>query len=310
MDMDDRRIGLRATALVAIMLLSMFVGIAAPKVEAALNPVPVLTLSLSPPQLQAKVTNAVSGSVIFSGNATVEKLSAPVERVTVSLSVTCMWPAIIDRATMVFTVSNRPQEFHVTVVVPPKTSSKEVGTLTVSGNAKAPGLALVTSSASAVITVAQFFKLSIGSDMPLKEVKPSKFTFGTINVYNEGNGLDSFELEVDNIKDLSKKEFNIIIERTAVNIDQDEYKQIKVTIQTPQKWRGYAKDFQIITIKVTSAEARNNQILYSQQYSMFVFVKGTHIPGFDPLLTILAVGMIAVSLNVRRGRSHGRRLVS
>jgi hypothetical protein len=309
MDMDGGRSGLRATALVALMLMSAFVGIAAPKVEAALNPIPVLTLSLTPTQLMSKVTNSQNGPVMFGGNATVEKLSGSVERVTVTLAASCIWPAIISPSTMVFTASNRPQAFFVTVVVPPKTSSQEVGTLIVSGTAKAPGLSIVTASANAVITVGQFYKLSIGSDTPLREVGPGDITYNTINIYNEGNGLDSFELEVSNSKELIKKDFNVIIERTSIDVKQDEYAQIKITIQTPQKWHIYIKEIHIITVKVTSAEARNQQILYSQQFSLSIFMKGMHIPGFDPLLAVLAVGIVAAGIRTRQGRGPRRRLV-
>ena len=310
MDMDGGRIGLRATALVALLLMSAFVGIAAPKVEAALNPVPVLTLSLAPTQLTARVTNSQNGPVMFGGNATVEKLSGSIERVTVSLQASCIWPSIISPSTMVFTVSNRPQPFTVTVVVPPKTSSLEVGTLIVSGTAKAPGIAIVTASANAVVTVDQFYKLSIGSDTPLREVGPGDITYNTINIYNEGNGLDSFELEVFNAKELIKKNFNVIIERTSIDVKQDEYAQIKITIQTPQKWRVYAKEIHLVTIKVTSAEARNSAILYSQQFSLSIFMKGMHIPGFDPLLAVLAVGIVAAGIRARQGHGPRRRLAS
>jgi len=309
MDMDGGRIGLRATVLVALMLLSAFVGIAAPKAEAALNPVPVLTLNLDPIQLQANPTNSQNGAVIFAGNATVTKLSSQAERVTVSLTASCEWTTVISPATMVFTLS-QTQKFHVTVLVPPKTSSLIVGRLLISGTAKAPGIAIQTASASAAITVGQFYKLSIGSDTPLREVGPGDITYDTINIYNEGNGLDSFELEVANSKELIKDEFNVIIERSSIMVNQDEYAQVKITIQTPQKWRVYAKEIHLVTIKVTSAEARNQAILYSQQFSLSIFMKGMHIPGFDPLLAVLAVGIMAVGIRVRQGRGPRRRLAS
>jgi hypothetical protein len=115
---------------------------------------------------------------------------------------------------------------------------------------------------------------------------------------------------VANSKELVKDEFNVIIERTSIDVKQDEYAQIKVTIQTPQKWHVWVKEIHIVTIKVTSAEARNQAILYSQQFSLSIFMKGMHIPGFDPLLAVLAVGIVAASIRARQGHGPRRRLSS
>jgi hypothetical protein len=311
--MDGARNGLRATILVALMLSSVFVAFAVPgglvadEADAALNPVPVLTLSLVPTQLEARVTNSQNGPVMFGGNATVEKFSGNLERVTVTLSASCIWPAIVSPTTMVFT-NMQPQPFYVTVVVPPKTSSLEIGQLIISGTAKAPGMPAATATANAVVTVAQYFKLSIGADTPLREVKPGDITYNTVNIYNEGNGLDSFELEVTNTKDLLKKQFNVIIERTSIDIQQEEYAQIKITIQTPQGFRLWARDLVLVTLKVNSVEARNNNLLYSQEYSLSIFMKGFHTPGFDPFLAVLAFAGIAVIVKRRKDHAVTRRL--
>jgi hypothetical protein len=295
------------------MLTSVFVAFAVPggmvadEADAALNPVPVLTLSLVPTQLEARVTNSQNGPVMFGGNATVEKLSGSLERVTVTLSASCIWPAIVSPSTMVFT-NMVPQPFYVTVVVPPKTSALEIGQLIVSGTAKAPGMPAATATANAVVTVAQYFKLSIGADTPLREVKPGDITYNTVNIYNEGNGLDSFELEVTNSKDLLKKEFNVIIERTSIDIQQEEYAQIKITIQTPQGFRLWARDLVMVTLKVNSVEARNNNLLYSQEYSLSIYMRGIHTPGFDPFLAVLAFAGIAVIVKRRSVWLATRRL--
>ncbi len=311
--MDGARSGLRATILVALMLTSVFAAFAVPghmvadEAGAALNPVPVLTLSLVPTQLEARVTNSQNGPVMFGGNATVEKFSGNLERVTVTLSASCIWPAIVSPSTMVFT-NMQPQAFFVTVVVPPKTSALEVGQLIVSGTAKAPGMPVATATANAVITVGQYFKLSIGADTPLREVKPGDITYNTVNIYNEGNGMDSFELEVTNSKDLLKKEFNVIIERTSIDIQQEEYAQIKITVQTPQGFRLWARDLVLVTLKVSSAEARNNNLLYSQEYSLSIYMRGFNQPGFDPFLAVLAFAGIAVIVKRRKDLVSHRRL--
>jgi hypothetical protein len=313
--MYDGRTQLRATVLASVLLLGLFTSFVNPvapvaeEAEAALNPVPVLQLALSPNALEAHVTNSQNGPVSFSGNATVEKLSGSLERVTVTLSATCVWTAIVTPSTMIFSVPGT-QQFWVTVIVPPKTSSLEVGQVIVSGTARAPGMPVAVAQANGVVTVDQFYKVSLGSDSPLREVQPADLTFGVINIYNEGNGIDSFEIEVENSKELQDKEWNIIIERTSVDVSAEEFKQIKVTIQTPQKWTIWTKKIQLVTIKVVSAEARNANILYSQKYSVSIFVKGIHIPGFDLTFAVMALAFVGVMVKQREmARKSGKRLI-
>ena len=65
-----------------------------------------------------------------------------------------------------------------------------------------------------------------------------------------------------------------------------------------------------MTVKVISAEARNANILYTQKYSLSVFVKGIHIPGFDLTFAIVALAFMGVMVQRSRiARQTTRRLV-
>jgi hypothetical protein len=298
--MMGARTQFRATMLVAIFMVSVFFGFAMPEspvveeAEAAPNPIPILSLSLFPSQLQAKVTQSQLGAVTFGGNATVEKIQG-IERVTVTLQavVNTGWPVVLSPQTIPY-INPRTERFQVTVIVPPATSSLITGTIIVTGNAKAPGLAPIVASASAVVTVSQYFKLRIEAESPLREVKPGELTFNVVNVYNDGNGQDTFELEIENNKDLVKNQWTVLLGSTDISIQQDEYMPVKITAQSPQKWRIYAKEIHTITIKVTSAEGRAKNLLYTKNYPIFIYMKGTYIPGFDPFFVVIAFAFIAV----------------
>ena len=185
----------RATAVMtaALLLLGPVLSVVG-LMDAAIYPVPIVTLTLTPTQLEAVVTPSQNGPVVFGGNASVEMLSFLT--VTVSLSASCLWPAIISPSTMTFDRS-MTQKFSVTVVVPPRTSSLFVGTLLVSATAKAPGIALQTASASAVVTVRQYFGLEasvLGG--PFEGVHAGGTVQGRLEVNNTGNGLDSVALDL------------------------------------------------------------------------------------------------------------------
>jgi hypothetical protein len=222
--MKGARTQFRATVLVAIFMVSVFFGMAMPndpvaeEVEAAPNPIPILSLSLFPSQLQAKVTQSQLGAVTFGGNATVEKIQG-IERVTVTLAavVNTGWPVVISPQTIPF-INPRTERFQVTVIVPPATSSLLTGNVIISGTAKAPGLAPIPASASAVVTVSQYFKLRIEAESPLREVKPGDLTFNVVNVYNDGNGQDTFELEIENNKDLVKNQWTVLLGSTSTEM--------------------------------------------------------------------------------------------
>ncbi len=307
----------RALFLVLIMIASVLFGLSVPgsnvaeDAEAAPNPIPILSLSLFPSQLQAKVTQSQLGAVTFGGNATVEKMPN-VQRVTVTLQaiVNTGWPVVISPQTIAY-VNPRTERFTVSVIVPPATSSLITGNVIVSGSAKAPGLSPVVASASAVVTVAQYFKLRIEAESPLREVKPGEITFNVVNVYNDGNGQDTFELEIENNKELAKNQWTVLLGSTDISIQQDEYSPVKITAQTPQKWRLYAKEIHTITVKVTSSEGRAKNLLYAKDYPIFIYMKGTYIPGFDPFLVIIAIGGAVAVVGIQRQRrisGMGRRL--
>lgn len=105
--------------------------------------VPVLTLTIAPPSQHVDSSANESVIVIFTGNASVQKLSMVRCVVTLTSAVDTGWPASISPATMVF-ISSTPQQYTVTVTVPQGTPSM-VGNLTVNGRAVANGFQSVTS---------------------------------------------------------------------------------------------------------------------------------------------------------------------
>ncbi len=315
--MMGARTQFRATFLVALFLASAMFGFmlnpaseVVEEAEAAPNPIPILSLALYPTQLQVKVTQSQLGAVTFGGNATVEKINN-IERVTVTLQavVNTGWPVVISPTTIPYIIA-KTERFTVTVIVPPGTSSLHIGNVIVTGSAKAPGLSPIVASAQGVVTVAQYYKLRIEAESPLREVKPGELTYNVVNVYNDGNGQDTFELEIENNKDLVKAQWTVLLASTDISVQQEEYAPVRITAQTPQTWEIWVKEIHSIVVKVTSGEARAKNLLYDKSYPLFIYMKGYYIPGFDPFMVLLAFAFIAVvfkrrqdSLDATLGRS-------
>lgn len=225
---------------------------------AAFNPVPVLTLSITPSQLQAIVTETQNGPVMFTGNATVDML--PFMTVTVTLSASCIWPAILSPSTMTFE-DTRPQQFFVTVVVPPRTSSMEVGTLIVSGTAKAPGMPIVTASANAVVTVRQYFGLEVSVlGGPFEGLHEGSTVTGKLSVNNSGNGPDSVTIDLlDPQGIISTRDMN-----RGVDVTHDKVLEVPFTLHVNGSLGRMENVSRDIAFVCTSTEARNLGLDYTK----------------------------------------------
>ncbi len=304
--------GLSAAVLVIIMMAGMLAGphIAVPPVteeaEAAANPIPIVSVLLTPGQMQAKVTDSQIGAVGFSGMVIVDKIPG-IERMVVTLRavVNTGWPVVISPMTMPF-VNPGSQQFQVVVIVPPSTSSQLIGTVMVTGSGKVPGMAPIIANANGVVTVAQFFKLRLEAESPLREVSPGDITYNLVNVYNDGNSMDTIQVEIENAKDLVKEGWTVLLGSTDISVKSEEYIPVKVTVQTSQEWRLWAREIYPIILKATSQEAKERNELYIKSYPVFVYMKGYHIPGFDPFLAIIALVIALVMFQGSQEKADSR----
>ncbi len=254
---------------VAIAVLLVACIATGPGADALPNPVPVLTLQLTPTQLQAHVTPTQNGPVMFGGNATVEAAFGFMT-VTVTLSASCIWPAIISPSTMEFKDS-KPQPFYVTVVVPPKTSALMIGQLIVSGTAKAPGMPVATATANAVVTVAQYhmFELSTRNDT-LYGAAPGASVSGRLTINNTGNGLDTFSIAMQDPTGVVA----LYSGRTSIDVHEEESAGVDLRL-TVSSGASYPTGTSVgISFIVTSVEAENAGIALSHELA-FLLVFGT-----------------------------------
>jgi hypothetical protein len=245
-------------------------------VEALPNPIPVLTLQLTPTQLEAHVTQTTNGAVMFGGNATVEAAFGFMT-VTVTLSASCIWPAILSPSTMEFK-SAMPQPFYVTVVVPPRTSALEVGQLIVSGTAKAPGMPVATATANAVVTVGQYYMFGLGTpNDTISGAWPGGEVAGRLTINNTGNGLDTFRIALNDPKDVVA----LYSGRTTIDISGDSSGSVDFRLTISSSVTYGTGDYIGISLTVTSVEAENAGIALSQTIPFLLAFGRPSTPGPD-----------------------------
>jgi len=263
--------------------------------QAAVNPVPVLALKLDSANQNARVTESAPGIVTFTGSMSIDKL--PVERcvVTMTSSTDIGWVSQVSPTTAVFT-STTPQSFTCTVVVPQGTANAQYGKLVINGRAVAGGLQS-TAVTEGIIAVDPYFRLTLDSDVPYREITPGSQAFFTVKLTNAGNAVDSFELEISNLRDLTGKKWTVVLSANTIpKVQPGEYKPFRITAQSPRDWTVWKSEPSVFIIKATSQNAKDFQQVISLSFPVYAYEKGFYIPGFDALflITALCIGLVVI----------------
>jgi len=282
-----------AGAAVLLMLLGVMLVSIPDRASASPNPQPALTISLSPTLQDVVVSESLKGSLTFDGKVKVEKL--PVERIVVTLnpSVDQGWPCSCSPSSIVIT-DTVDHPFSVAVVVPENWLSAASGVLKVDALGRGGGFS-VPGSSQAIINVKPYYRVMIESDTPYREISPGSQAFFSFKVWNYGNAVDTFELEIVNLRDLVNDHWTVTLSTTQVpRIPVAEYRSVKITAQSPRDWTIWKSKPSIVTVKALSVNARDSSQVITQQFPMYAYEKGFYIPGFDPMFLIMALGIGAV----------------
>jgi len=189
------------------------------------GPVPELSISLTPSQLQAEVTQSQLGAVTFGGEVTVDQMRMMSSTVTLTAVVNTGWPVVLSPQTIEM---NGPgtEEFQVTVIVPPATSALLAGNVIVTGQCKAPGLAPVVAAASAVVTIAPYYLAHITTTGSEVTVDAGETRSVILTVTNDGNSGAQMHIYVAD----KPKEIRVSFSETDFHLQSDEATCITVAI--------------------------------------------------------------------------------
>jgi hypothetical protein len=235
--------------LTAIPVLSIFPA----QVEAGFKP--TLTLSpMAPSSYEVNVTPSSIGSANFSFYVNVTK-TASVGTVMVTLdgSTSTGWPTLVSPGSIAFTSSGSVQA-NVTVTVPQASPASSIGKVQVEALGTYPGGSVVAQT-SATVTLAQYFRWNLVTQ---KHETNSTNLGLSMDVYNRGNGLDVFEVNIINLKELlgSGFEFDTGTITTPI-IVQDEYYEVVFNV-TATGSIPQTRFFHEAQVRVTSLEAQNS----------------------------------------------------
>ncbi|MBU4255899.1 MAG: hypothetical protein L6265_06090 [Thermoplasmatales archaeon] len=183
----------------------------------------------------------------------------------------------------------------VSVKVPACTEHSVSGVimLDVRGTPWGTGAVPINADQQLLVNINPFYRLSVSSPEPYQEITPHSRTTIDVRIENFGNTIvDDIEVTVGNKKQLEAAGWIILLPSSRTEVGSSgESVIVHVVVETPMDWTLWTDSPQEIVIKVSSSTAG-----ISETYSTYIRQKGTYIPGFEPMITIIILSMIAIVL--------------
>lgn len=149
------------------------------------------------------------------------------------------------------------------------------------------------------VQVLQFSRLSIRTENPFTQIRPGKQFPLQFTVKNDGNYVDDIAVSVINQGKLEDDGFSVSLANTLINVDAQGEQPFTVGLQMPRgTLLGWFDEYHTVTIEVRSTLQGSTE---SRTMSATIWVRGVFMPGFDPIFTIMALGIVATALS-RRSR--------
>lgn len=148
--------------------------------------------------------------------------------------------------------------------------------------------------------VLQFAQVSVEANQPFIKIGPGKRIDMVFKIRNTGNYVDDYKIELPNAKGLEDDGFSITLATPVLlGVNSDDYANLKISIQTPRGTvLGWADEY--FSLEVKAASIIEGERSDAKSASTTFWVRGVFIPGFDPLFTIMALGLVSVALTKRK----------
>jgi hypothetical protein len=251
----------------------------------------------APATKEVDVSPGATGVVSFTGTVEVISYSDPLP-LTVSLSASVPGAAAsLSPAGMVFQGSaEQERQFQLDVTVPLLTPFMPIK-FQISGTFNQGGSTGQCTPGEGQIIVTQFQRLTIFSELPLIETGPGTTAVFSIRVENTGNFEDEVRFEITNFDKMSDKGWTIpLLPKTT--IPRLEPKVFSLPVTLPHDWTIWTDKVETIQIRVISTSSPGESVF--EDYPVFVRVRGIYIPGFEPVLVLIGLAVMAAMIKRKR----------
>ena len=156
----------------------------------------------------------------------------------------------------------------------------------------------VNKNAGFAVIVQQYARLSVQASQPFQKIGPGKeFVLNFIAV-NNGNYQDTIAVEVLNAKDLEDAGFTVALASAQYQIDASGEQPVQLTVATPRGTVvGWSNEYHTVILQVATTLQGETE---ARSVTATLWIRGVFLPGFDPIFTIFALGMVATALSRTR----------
>ncbi len=286
-----------ALMMLAVYFLSTWAGVAA--VQAQTGPVPDVSLSCDQPQPIDVYPGATRSSII---NCRVENPTVHQEKVRITIQAGVL--AVSGPASL--TVGSGSEvAFQVSVRAELRAPEGQ-HQVSISAEVTMANGVPVTSdptSYNIMAIIRQFSRLRVASEVAFLQLRP-KVDYNLIfDVYNDGNAMDRFNIEVQNYDELNDEGFQLSIPLVSVEIESmAPPEKIRVQMRTPKN-QGWTDKYFSLQFKATSEySVRTEGIPNYQIQTMTVYIRGVYLPGFELIGTMMMTALAAAAFAGRTTR--------
>jgi uncharacterized protein (UPF0333 family) len=251
--------------------------------------------------------------VRFNGTVSVE--CSPATRVVVSLDASDTWgSAEVNPSTLTFS-SSGDQPFSVTASARERESTTTVGTVTVTGRwimypGSIGGSAQPTDGVHGRINIAQFYEFSLKCKKVFIETSPGEQVEFRLIVQNNGNGVDVFSVDVQNLNELNSKDFQVTLSRVNIEIMENPAEElVTISVNVPSGASSLGENGIIIEVSSVNGASEN---VPAQTFTFVVrvpnesIVATTEFSFIIVIIVLITVGSIFFWWAKRKGKIKSR----
>lgn len=162
----------------------------------------------------------------------------------------------------------------------------------------------VTKTVNVMVVIVQFSRLQVEAEEPFSQLRPYVDHIYVFKVYNQGNAMDKFKVEVteNSLTRLDEAGFQVQLPLVSTEIEASApAEKIRVIVRTPKN-QGWTDQYYQMEFQATSDfSCRTEGQCNSESQQITIYVRGIYLPGFE---IIPSLSMIAFAAAVAFRRSQ------
>jgi hypothetical protein len=224
------------------------------------------------------------------------------------------WAAQISTPYLILTQRINKEPFVLSVLAPPQERHEATKMINVTGKWRVipSGNNIITEGdihgASVSVYVNQFYRFTVYEDPPLKIIWPTEPADFDLIIYNQGNGVDKFNIKVVNEDSLLKSGYVVNLNKTSIDVGPKREGRVKVTVIGPEPlftpWK-IANTRVIISAQSEGAMLNENRE-YIREATLFYYENGPYVS--PPVWAFLIFLIILISFIYYRYRKKYKKL--